>query len=198
MRKRVFYNKIHEMKYISHLDLIKFIERLLKIGGIKPSFTQGFHPRPKMTFGNALPLGMESFSDVFEFETEEDISDKDVFERLSKKVPIGFEIVSVETIDKKSSVVTDFNAVKYEISFDNQDFFNEFLDLMKKESIIVKKEKNGKVTERDLKPKIRKYEAKDNIVLIFLDEISPKYLFEYIGKEPENVNIKRVGYSLVS
>ena len=68
---------------------------------------------------------------------------------------------------------------------------------MKKESIIVKKEKNGKVTERDLKPKIRKYEAKDNIVLIYLDEISPKYLFEYIGIEPENETIKRVRNSLV-
>ncbi len=194
MRKRVFYNKVNEMKYISHLDMINFLERLLKIAGIKPSFTQGFHPRPKMTFGNALSLGMESYNDIFEFETEQQISDSDLLKVLKEKSPRGFEVVDVEEIGNKNSIVTDFNAIIYELDFISNETVEKVVKLLNAESIIFKKEKNGKVTEKDLKPKIKKYEVQEKKMKLYLEEISPKYILELVAVSSEELAAKRVGY----
>jgi len=198
MRKRVFYNKVNEMKYISHLDMINFLERLLKIAGIKPSFTQGFHPRPKMTFGNALPLGMESYNDIFEFETEEKISDEELLRVLREKSPIGFEVVDVKEIGNKNSIVTDYNAIIYEIDFVSKEILNKVKSLINSETVIFKKEKNGKVTEKDLKPKIRKFEVEGNKMKLFLEEISPKYILELLEISSSDVNVKRTGYCKIA
>ena len=142
MRKRVFYNKVNEMKYISHLDMINFLERLSKIAGIKPSFSQGFHPRPKMTFGNALSLGMESYNDIFEFETEEKIGDEELLRVLREKSPIGFEVVNVKEIGNKNSIVTDYNSIIYELDFVSEELLNKVKNLINSETIIFKKEKS--------------------------------------------------------
>jgi len=198
MRKRVFYNKVNEMKYISHLDMINFLERLLKIAGIKPSFTQGFHPRPKMTFGNALPLGMESYNDIFEFETEEKISDEELLRVLREKSPIGFEVVDVKEIGNKNSIVTDYNTIIYEINFVSKEILNKVKSLINSETIIFKKEKNGKVTEKEIKTKIRKFEVEGNKMKLFLEEISPKYILELLEISSSDVNVKRTGYCKIA
>jgi radical SAM-linked protein len=194
MRKRVYYNKKDEMKYISHLDMLRFIERILKISGIKPKFTQGFHPRPKITYGNALSLGVESYNEIFEYDdSEQGIENIEIEERLREKSPIGFEIVKVESISDRSSIVTDFNAIAYKLEFPNEESYNEFKKIVSQNEIIFRKEKNGKVTEKNLKEKIKKIELEEKSSIIYLEEISPKNIIESIT-ESENIKIKRVGY----
>ena len=46
MKKRVYFDKFGEMKFISHLDLLRFFDRLLKKSQIPVKYSQGFHPRP--------------------------------------------------------------------------------------------------------------------------------------------------------
>ncbi len=194
MRKRVYYNKKDEMKYISHLDMLRFIERILKISGIKPKFTQGFHPRPKITYGNALSLGVESYNELFEYDdSEQGFENKEIERRLMEKAPIGFEIVKVESISDKSSIVTDFNSIAYQLDFPSKESFKEFEAIISQEEIIFRKEKNGKVTEKNLKNKIKKIEFLENGAILYLEEISPKNIIESIT-DVENIKVKRVGY----
>ncbi|MGL6132505.1 MAG: TIGR03936 family radical SAM-associated protein, partial [Fusobacteriaceae bacterium] len=54
MKKRIYFNKIEEMKFISHLDLLRFFERVIIKSGIPIKYSQGFHPRPKLSFGNPI------------------------------------------------------------------------------------------------------------------------------------------------
>lgn len=193
MRKRVYYNKKDELKYISHLDMLRFIERILKISGIKPVFTQGFHPRPKVTYGNALSLGVESYNEIFEYDTEQEMENSEIEARLKERAPIGFEIQKVETILPKSSIATDFNAIAYELEFPSKESIDEFKGIINQEKIIFRKEKNGKVTEKDLKEKIKKVEYEGNKSKLYLEEISPRNIIEGISNS-EEIKVKRVGY----
>ncbi|WP_294658840.1 TIGR03936 family radical SAM-associated protein, partial [uncultured Fusobacterium sp.] len=49
MKKRVYFDKYGEMKFISHLDLLRFFERLFNKAEIPVKYSEGFHPRPKMS-----------------------------------------------------------------------------------------------------------------------------------------------------
>ena len=55
---RVLYKKTGDISYISHLDIVKLMERVSRRAGIKLSYSQGFSPHPKTSFSPALSVGM--------------------------------------------------------------------------------------------------------------------------------------------
>ena len=83
MKKRVYFDKYEDMRFISHLDLIRFLERLFKKTNLPIKYSNGFHPRPKMSFGNPISLGTEAFGEIMDIELEEDLSDAEVLRRLN-------------------------------------------------------------------------------------------------------------------
>jgi len=66
------FTKIGQAAYLSHLDLIRLLQRIFRRSGLKLNYTQGFHPIPKMSFSPALSLGMESLGEWVEFELAEE------------------------------------------------------------------------------------------------------------------------------
>ncbi|MGL5577896.1 MAG: TIGR03936 family radical SAM-associated protein, partial [Fusobacteriaceae bacterium] len=80
MKKRVYFNKIQEMKFISHLDLLRFFERVIIKSGIPVKYSQGFHPRPKLSFGNPVSLGTEAYNEIMEMELEREMENDEIFE----------------------------------------------------------------------------------------------------------------------
>lgn len=65
-RYRIFYSKLKPAVYISHRDLNHNLQRMLRRAGFLPEFSKGFHPKMKITFLPALPLGMEGRQEVME------------------------------------------------------------------------------------------------------------------------------------
>ena len=61
MIKRIYFEKKDEMKYISHRDFLRFLERLFKISKLDIEYSNGFHPRPRMSFGKPISIGEEVF-----------------------------------------------------------------------------------------------------------------------------------------
>lgn len=115
MRKRIYFEKKGEMKYISNFDLARFLERLFKISGVSIEYTEGFSPRPKMSFGNPLSIGEEANFEPFDVSLLGNDDNEKIKEKLNSKVPRGFKILMVEDIDRKSVIVDDFGAIEYEI-----------------------------------------------------------------------------------
>ena len=65
-RIRVEFSKTGLFKYLSHLEFIKLIERALRRLEIPLAFSEGFHPAPKISFGPALPVGVEGMKEYFD------------------------------------------------------------------------------------------------------------------------------------
>ncbi|MGL5573278.1 MAG: TIGR03936 family radical SAM-associated protein, partial [Cetobacterium sp.] len=82
MKKRITFDKYGEMRFISHLDMLRFADRLLKKAHIPMKYTQGFHPRPKISLGNPVSLGTEAFNELMDIELSEMMTNEEVMERM--------------------------------------------------------------------------------------------------------------------
>lgn len=195
MKKRIFFNKTENMVYISHLDTIRYFERLFNMADIKIKHSEGFNPRPKLSFGPAISLGMEVYNEPLEIETIEDISNEDMLLKLQENTVRGFDVVKIEDVAQGSSIVKDYDFVVYSMYFEKETLYNKMKDILSQENIIVKKEKDGVVKERDVKDKIKKIEYKDMEIEISLEEVSTNIFSGYFNEEEhEKIKIIRKGY----
>jgi radical SAM-linked protein len=195
MRKRIYFEKKGEMKYISNFDLARFLERLFKISGISIEYTGGFSPRPKMSFGNPLSIGEEAHFEPFDVTIIGNDNNEKIKEKLNSKVPRGFKILKVEDIDKKSVILDDFGAIEYEIIFEESLDREIFSSLINREEIIEeKKDKKGRIKRRNLKEKIVSWSYFGEGLKITLENVSPNAYFRMLEIDMTKIIIKRLSY----
>lgn len=65
-RVRIRFRKVGNLRWIGHRDLVRTIERVFRRTGVRFATSQGYHPKPLMTFPSALPLGIEGWNEVGE------------------------------------------------------------------------------------------------------------------------------------
>ncbi len=83
------FSKKGEMKFISHLDLIRVIQRGLRISKLPIAFTKGFSPKPILTFSPALELGIEGENEMFVVEMTEKVDINEAIFKINKGLPDG-------------------------------------------------------------------------------------------------------------
>ena len=101
----VKYQKKGFLKYISHLDLNLLFRRILLRARIPVELTQGYNPRIKMSFGPALPLGIEGWEEIVEISLLKPLSKEELKNNINNVAPTGFRVIKVEKdSDKKYSL----------------------------------------------------------------------------------------------
>ncbi|MEG3983625.1 TIGR03960 family B12-binding radical SAM protein [Microcoleus sp. T3B2] len=101
-RVRVWFGKVGDMALVGHLDLIRLFDRVVRRADLPISFTGGFHPNPRISLANALPLGVTSTGEIADFELTEPIDIESFREKLAAKLPENIPIYKVESIDLKA------------------------------------------------------------------------------------------------
>ncbi|MHD0317960.1 TIGR03936 family radical SAM-associated protein [Fusobacterium sp. THCT1E2] len=197
MKKRVYFDKFGEMKFISHLDLLRFFDRLLKKSQIPVKYSQGFHPRPKMSFGSPVSLGTEAYDELMDFELETPMSNEEVFKRLNSSNVVGFKVNKVEEVPRKSSIMEEYTVMIYEVEGSEEDI-SKLEELLNRDEIVEVKEKKGKIATRDLKVRIKSFKRENNKITMEIINTSPNSYLELVGIEQQEVKIKRCGYKINS
>ena len=195
MKKRVYFDKFGEMKFISHLDLLRFFDRLLKKSQIPVKYSQGFHPRPKMSFGSPISLGTEAYNELMDFELEIPMSNEEVFDRLNSSNVVGFRVNKVEDVIGKASIMEEYTIMVYEIESE-EGIITKLETLLNQEEIVEVKEKKGKVTTRNLKERIKSFRREGNMIEMEIINTSPNSYLDLAGIEQQDVKIKRLGYKI--
>jgi radical SAM-linked protein len=90
------FTKQGDMKYISHLDLMRMFTRAFRRARIPLVMTQGFHPHPKFSIKRALKLGVESQHEEATLTVRQLISSEEFKGQLQKQLPEGIVITHVE------------------------------------------------------------------------------------------------------
>ena len=98
MKLRVRATKIGKVRFTSHRDAARMWERALRRAGLPVAFTEGFTPRPKISFGLALPTGAESIAEYVDIELQREIAASDIDletlpARLTDALPAGFDVL---------------------------------------------------------------------------------------------------------
>lgn len=112
-RIRIRYTKTGDLAWISHHDLMRLWERLLRRSGLPVAFSEGFNPRPKLSVPLALNLGVSSQDEVVEIELARWSTAAEISRSLADVLPAGMEIRSTELLapGKRGQV----RAVEYEV-----------------------------------------------------------------------------------
>jgi radical SAM-linked protein len=98
LRVRIRFSKQGDLRLIGHRDLMRCFERLFRRAGLSLGMSQGFHPKPRMTFPLALAVGIEGIHEVMELELAETITGEEVLRRLTAQAPKGLTFLSVEVL----------------------------------------------------------------------------------------------------
>ncbi|PSR19707.1 TIGR03960 family radical SAM protein [filamentous cyanobacterium CCP3] len=86
-RLRITLGKLGSMALLGHLDLVRLFDRALRRAGLPIAFTGGFHPGPRLSPANALPLGATSSGEVVDFELTRAIAPADFLQQLAAQLP---------------------------------------------------------------------------------------------------------------
>lgn len=149
MKLRLRFKKEGLARFISHLDLMRTFERAFRRAELPIAFSQGFNPRPKMTFASALSVGISSSSEYLDVEFSEDVSASDVALKLNPALPEGIKVTDVKMADEAISL-SMLNGAKYVVRLALNEVDLEELKkstkglLEQKEIIIEKRTKSGK------------------------------------------------------
>ncbi|MDF2677100.1 MAG: hypothetical protein K0Q97_1417 [Bacillota bacterium] len=149
------YSKTGNLKYISHLDVLRFIQRAVKRANIPACYSEGFNPHMKTSFGFPLSLGNESIGEYFDLETKEKIDLNDFVENLNKVMPKEMQILKAAYKEDDESIMAKCAFVSYLINIEfeniNLDELNNYLEEMRETGAIFNREKKNKKNKMVIK-----------------------------------------------
>lgn len=96
-RLRIRFTKAGDLRWIGHRDLARVWERLLRRANLQLAFSQGFHPKPRISFPSALALGIEALEEVVELEIVGELNLSEIQSSIEKELPVGMELLSLES-----------------------------------------------------------------------------------------------------
>ena len=163
MRLRIRYSKKGKVRFISHRDVARIWERALRRVGVSVAYSQGFSPRPKLSFGLALSTGHESEAEFLDLELSDEDGDwtavrgEDLVARLRAALPVGLDVVAIAPVEKGDSLQQAVTSCTWAIEVDDVD--REYMDawvadVLSREEIVVERERKGKPVVEDLRPHV--------------------------------------------
>lgn len=119
MRVRVKFAKTGAMKFIGHLDVMRYFQKALRRAGMDVAFSEGFSPHMIMSFAAPLGVGITSSGEYFDLDLKSASSSASMVERLNRQMAGGIEVFSVRRIpeDKASKCMTLVAAADYRVTF---------------------------------------------------------------------------------
>jgi len=154
---RALFEKTGNAIYISHLDLMRLLQRAFKRADLPLTHSKGFNPRPSVSIALPLSLGVESVCELLDFDLEGDCVPDDITERLNSALTEGVRILAVYDNGSKLKNLALLEC-RLTLEYDSgipENALTQITDLFHQEEVIVdKKGKNG-ITEQNVIPLIK-------------------------------------------
>lgn len=157
---RIRFTRGEEVRFISHLDLMKAFERAIRRAGLPIAYSQGFNPHPQMVFGLPLSVGVTSEGEYADFELVRKMDPEEFLTVLNRSLPEGIRITAAGTKNIKANIMATICAADYSLDI----FLNEMVSLgeavtkveamMEMQCIKVLKEGKDSAKELDIRPLI--------------------------------------------
>ena len=148
----IFYEKVEDARFFGHLELVNIFLRGFRRAGISIPYSQGFHPLPKISFDDPLPIGFESLEEAFRIQVSATLRPEMIQEKLNETLPRGLRITRCENGLSRSGE-PPARKETYEIRLSGAIFDPEHLDIFHATDklILTHTNKKGKTREMDLK-----------------------------------------------
>ena len=205
MRYLIKYTKESNIKFISHLDLMRTIQKIVRRADLPMKYSKGFNPHMAMSIAQPLSVGVYSDGEYMDIVLVEEVDEKEIIDRLNQKTASGIKfktatkITYIENEKKTPQAMALIEACRYiiKIKYNNVDKLKDEIDALieEKEWQTIKKSKKGQ-REVDIKALVYefKYWMKDNeLVLNVLiqsgsrEHLAADLLVSYLKERTSNV-----------
>jgi radical SAM-linked protein len=150
---RLRFAKRGDLRLISHHDLMRCLERILRRAQIPMATSQGFNPRPKVVFTLALALGIEGHREVVELDLAEPLAPDEVLARLRATSPRGLDWLEAEAVPPGRAAQPDAVSYVLDIPEGRRDEARARLaDLLASEHWPYTRRRPDRTVEVDLRP----------------------------------------------
>ena len=167
MRLILKFTKGKEVRFVSHLDMLRLFQRAFRRAQLPLAFSQGFNPHPLMSFATALSVGFTSCGEYLDVILMEDISPKKLMDEVNATLPAGVRILKVyDASGSKASLTSVMRSAEYAISVSFADpiepeRLKAELDSMLAGGITVLKKTKGGIKPTDIRPMIKELRVED-------------------------------------
>lgn len=162
---RMRFRKVGEIRFLSHLELAHLFYRASKRADLPLCFSEGFHPMPRIIFATALPVGVESLTEIVDVELEGRITPVEVMEKLNQVLPQGIEIIEAEEVPFSSPASFLTHRSIYWIPLDHllskKEAITRVKKALEKRELLIDQERKGKKRNVDVRPLIEKMDVKE-------------------------------------
>ena len=98
LRVRIKFAKFDTMRFIGHLDVMRYFQRLFRRTGLPIKYTEGYHPHQILSFAQPLGLGLTSDGEYLDTEFTEELPLDEILEKMRGVLSHGFDILSAERL----------------------------------------------------------------------------------------------------
>ncbi len=178
MKLRVKFSKHGAIRYIGHLDVMRFFQKAIRRAGIDVVYTKGYSPHQIMSFASPLGVGLTSNGEYMDIEVQSITSCEDILQRLNSVSVPGIEILSMKILPEEAgNAMASIAAASYTVTIKEErkpgfDIKKALPDFMaQKEIPYVKETKKGE-RQMDLRPGIFELTWKNDAFHMLLDASS--------------------------
>jgi len=203
LKARIKFRKYGAMKFIGHLDIMRFFQKVMRRADIPIAFTGGFSPHMIMSFANPLGVGLTSDGEYFDIELSEAIDMPAAVERMNQVMVEGIDVVNMVPIsdDKKQTGMSIVAAADYLSSLKTGSFPTDWKEkvgtFMEQPTISIVKKTKKSEKEVDIKQMIYRLEVRGESVYMqvatgSVENLKPELVMEalchYLGVDYETVS----------
>lgn len=169
LKVRVKFSKMGAMKFIGHLDIMRYFQKAVRRAQIDVAYSEGYSPHMIMSFAAPLGVGLTSQGEYFDMEIRTPIASAEAVRRLNAVMAEGIEVLSFRKVDdgKASKAMSLVSAADYAVSFregmePDVSWKDKILEFTHQEAIVVWKKTKKSEREIDIKPYIYEMHLKED------------------------------------
>ena len=188
MKLRIRFEKTGSMKFIGHLDTMRFFQKLMRLADIDIRYSEGFSPHPVMSFALPLGVGVESIGEYLDLEVHTTGPSEDSLQRLNACMPEGLRVLSYKKLPDNAKngmsmvaaadyLITPKRGTMPDLSDEVQTLFHDA------PAFVIEKKTKKSVKELDLKQHVYAFRCRQNGFFLKLaagseTNIKPELLLE--------------------
>ena len=179
MNIRIKFAKEGTMKFIGHLDMMRYFQKIMRRADVDICYSTGFSPHQIMSFASPLGVGMESRGEYVDIEVKSTDSSEEMLRRINEVMVDGSEVLSYRLLpDDADNAMSIVSAADYRLRFregyepeDWRDFMDGLLSFMKQEQILIIKKTKKSEKEVDIRPMIYELHEEDDHAIFLKVEV---------------------------
>lgn len=199
MKVRIKFAKEGVMKYIGHLDIMRYFQKAIRRAELPIAYSEGFSPHMILSFAAPLGVGITSRGEYFDMELTKDMPTEEIRNRLDREMVDGMKVLSARRVPegKAGKAMSLVGAADYRVTFcegkePSEDWKEKAAPFFAQDAILIWRKTKRSEKETDIRPWIYCLEVKENGLWMRVSagsaaNLKPELVTEafaaYLGKE---------------